>query len=42
MSLSCREIPPHIGKHNILGDAFAVGVHKPEPELGKRIPLIGG
>jgi len=36
-----REIPPHIGKHIVLRDTFAIEVLKPEVVLGTRISLIG-
>ena len=42
MSLGRREIPPHIGKHNILRDALACAVHIPEGGLAPSIPLLGG
>ena len=40
-SLGRGEIVLHIGKHNILRHAVAIGVPSPEVVLGNRIPLLG-
>jgi hypothetical protein len=40
ISLGCRKIGPHIVKHIIFWYAVAPEVHKPEVELGFRIPFL--
>jgi len=39
-SLGRREIPPHIAKHIVLRDSFAIVVLIAEVELGIRTPLL--
>ena len=42
VSVGRSEIVPHIGKHIVLWDTFAIGVHTPECGPAIHIPLLGG